>query len=202
MTKLTGNCDVDALYIPEGWWHQVDSDEFTIAVNYWWDGARAQLTSDPRMTSYFGRVIMEELIRQESQAFLKELRASSNASFQLENADVNAITAEMTATSSQATREWFILALEDVPRQRELQTHLATMLPDDWRVLLRDASVELAAVLTAFWDATVGDGEFQSVIFGALGGEEASIKHNLLSKRDVFQRNMSRRVCQSVFGIQ
>ncbi|XP_026412044.1 uncharacterized protein LOC113307808 isoform X1 [Papaver somniferum] len=26
----------DALFIPEGWLHQVDSDEVTIAVNIWW----------------------------------------------------------------------------------------------------------------------------------------------------------------------
>ncbi|KAF9682932.1 hypothetical protein SADUNF_Sadunf05G0159200 [Salix dunnii] len=26
----------DALFIPEGWFHQVDSGDFTIAVNFWW----------------------------------------------------------------------------------------------------------------------------------------------------------------------
>ena len=26
----------DALLIPEGWWHQVDSDPATLAVNFWW----------------------------------------------------------------------------------------------------------------------------------------------------------------------
>ncbi|CAL9172449.1 unnamed protein product [Musa hybrid cultivar] len=26
----------DALFIPEGWFHQVDSDDLTIAVNFWW----------------------------------------------------------------------------------------------------------------------------------------------------------------------
>jgi len=26
----------DALYIPTGWWHQVDSSSVTIAVNFWW----------------------------------------------------------------------------------------------------------------------------------------------------------------------
>jgi hypothetical protein len=25
----------DALFLPEGWWHQVDSDGTTIAVNFW-----------------------------------------------------------------------------------------------------------------------------------------------------------------------
>ncbi|KAF1880632.1 hypothetical protein Lal_00011691 [Lupinus albus] len=26
----------DALFIPEGWFHQVDSDDLTIAINFWW----------------------------------------------------------------------------------------------------------------------------------------------------------------------
>jgi hypothetical protein len=26
----------DALFIPEGWWHQVNSEAGTIAVNFWW----------------------------------------------------------------------------------------------------------------------------------------------------------------------
>lgn len=26
----------DAIYIPEGWWHQIDSADVTIAVNFWW----------------------------------------------------------------------------------------------------------------------------------------------------------------------
>ncbi|KAM0860340.1 hypothetical protein ACQ4PT_046617 [Festuca glaucescens] len=29
------NCG-DALFIPEGWYHQVDSDDLTIAINFWW----------------------------------------------------------------------------------------------------------------------------------------------------------------------
>lgn len=26
----------DAVFIPEGWWHQIDSSDITIAVNFWW----------------------------------------------------------------------------------------------------------------------------------------------------------------------
>jgi len=28
----------DALFIPEGWWHQIDSDSLTMAVSHWWGG--------------------------------------------------------------------------------------------------------------------------------------------------------------------
>ncbi|GIM01526.1 hypothetical protein Vretimale_6271, partial [Volvox reticuliferus] len=34
----------DALFLPEGWWHQVDSGpETTIAINYWWRSAHTEL---------------------------------------------------------------------------------------------------------------------------------------------------------------
>jgi Cupin-like domain len=26
----------DAVFIPEGWWHQIDSTDISIAVNFWW----------------------------------------------------------------------------------------------------------------------------------------------------------------------
>ena len=29
----------DAIFIPEGWWHQIDSAANTIAVNIWWHSA-------------------------------------------------------------------------------------------------------------------------------------------------------------------
>ena len=38
-TLLAGDC----LFIPEGWWHQVDSAKGTLAVNIWFDGFRAQM---------------------------------------------------------------------------------------------------------------------------------------------------------------
>ena len=30
-------CQGDAVHIPKHWWHEVESDESTIAVNFWWD---------------------------------------------------------------------------------------------------------------------------------------------------------------------
>ncbi|KAI3902869.1 hypothetical protein MKW92_039658 [Papaver armeniacum] len=47
----------DALFIPEGWLHQVDSDEVTIAVNIWWRSSI--MTSLPEhMDAYYLRIIL------------------------------------------------------------------------------------------------------------------------------------------------
>ena len=43
-TLLAGDC----LFIPEGWWHQVDSAKGTLAVNIWFDGVRAQMLPQQR----------------------------------------------------------------------------------------------------------------------------------------------------------
>ncbi|KAK3009166.1 hypothetical protein RJ639_014001 [Escallonia herrerae] len=50
----------DALFIPEGWFHQVDSDCVTIAVNFWW---RSIIMSDmlDHMDAYYLRRILKRL---------------------------------------------------------------------------------------------------------------------------------------------
>ncbi|EEF41362.1 Hypoxia-inducible factor 1 alpha inhibitor, putative [Ricinus communis] len=47
----------DALFIPEGWFHQVDSDDLTIAVNFWW---RSNIMSSmlEHMDAYYLRRIL------------------------------------------------------------------------------------------------------------------------------------------------
>ncbi|KAH9602751.1 hypothetical protein KSS87_023039 [Heliosperma pusillum] len=54
----------DALFIPEGWYHQVDSDELTIAVNFWW---QSNLLSSmlEHMDAYYLRRILRRLVDKE-----------------------------------------------------------------------------------------------------------------------------------------
>lgn len=50
----------DALYLPEGWWHQVDSGGVTVAVNFWWRSAfDARLGS--HMDVYYLRRLAQSL---------------------------------------------------------------------------------------------------------------------------------------------
>ncbi|KAM0889819.1 hypothetical protein ACQ4PT_027450 [Festuca glaucescens] len=50
------NCG-DALFIPEGWYHQVDSDDLTIAINFWWK-SRIMTEMLEHMDGYYLRRIM------------------------------------------------------------------------------------------------------------------------------------------------
>lgn len=37
----------DALFIPCGWWHQIDSPGTTIAVNFWWSAPACEAAQSP-----------------------------------------------------------------------------------------------------------------------------------------------------------
>ncbi|KAG5051793.1 hypothetical protein JHK87_003991 [Glycine soja] len=54
----------DALFIPEGWFHQADSDGLTIAINFWW---RSNIMSCmlEHMDAYYLRRILRRLIDKE-----------------------------------------------------------------------------------------------------------------------------------------
>lgn len=54
----------DALYIPEGWWHQVDSEPGTMAINYWFRGLGHALTSGPEeMKVYYLRCLGHSMLQ-------------------------------------------------------------------------------------------------------------------------------------------
>ncbi|KAL8138982.1 hypothetical protein V2J09_004983 [Rumex salicifolius] len=59
----------DALFIPEGWLHQVDSDDLTIAVNFWW---RSDIMSSmiDHMDAYYLRRLLRRLIDKEMSEIL------------------------------------------------------------------------------------------------------------------------------------
>ncbi|KAJ8547561.1 hypothetical protein K7X08_011147 [Anisodus acutangulus] len=59
----------DALFIPEGWFHQVDSEDLTIAVNFWW---RSTTISDmlEHMDAYYLRRILKRLTDKEMNKML------------------------------------------------------------------------------------------------------------------------------------
>ena len=50
----------DAVFIPEGWWHQIDSAAGTIAVNLWWRSAYDRLLGS-HMDSYYLRRALQSL---------------------------------------------------------------------------------------------------------------------------------------------
>lgn len=78
----------DAVFIPQGWWHQVQSDNDTLAINFWWDrdipfpGVECNSKSDlwdihcvdkrPSMHGYVFRRACESLLYDARLALLQE----------------------------------------------------------------------------------------------------------------------------------
>jgi len=54
--RVVLNCG-DVLFIPEGWYHQVDSDDLTIAINFWWK-SRIMTQMSEHMDAYYLRRIL------------------------------------------------------------------------------------------------------------------------------------------------
>ncbi|XP_077245410.1 2-oxoglutarate (2OG) and Fe(II)-dependent oxygenase superfamily protein isoform X2 [Tasmannia lanceolata] len=59
----------DALFIPEGWFHQVDSDDLTIAINFWWE-SNTMSSMLEHMDAYYLRIILRRLVEKEMNQML------------------------------------------------------------------------------------------------------------------------------------
>ncbi|KAL4169875.1 hypothetical protein KRP22_010786 [Phytophthora ramorum] len=189
----------DAVLIPEGWWHQVDSDEFTVAVNYWWNGVRDQLVEDPRMAPYYGRVMLEELVKQQCESRLSAVRSSAAAGTQSTFQDERRVVAAIVAANSQETRERIFLSL-DATTFVKAQRLLATDHAPCWRELLANASVDLVMVLADCWESDDFEVDLLGVLFGALESEEDAVKEQLVAKQAQFRRECAVEMYQSLFG--
>jgi len=60
----------DAIHIPEGWWHQIDSAAGTIAINIWWRSALNELLGS-HMDSYYLRRALQSLTETRKARLLK-----------------------------------------------------------------------------------------------------------------------------------
>ncbi|KAJ9547749.1 hypothetical protein OSB04_020292, partial [Centaurea solstitialis] len=52
----------DALFIPEGWFHQVDSESLTVAVNFWWRSEMMSGMSEHMDSYYLRRILKSSLL--------------------------------------------------------------------------------------------------------------------------------------------
>uniref|UniRef100_A0AAV1VM44 JmjC domain-containing protein n=1 Tax=Peronospora matthiolae TaxID=2874970 RepID=A0AAV1VM44_9STRA len=189
----------DALVIPEGWWHSVESDGFTIAVNYWWNGMREQLVADKRMVPYYARVMLEELVVQQCEERLLAFRSPSGAGIARKYDDECKAVAAILATTDQGCHEQVMLSLESRVFLKT-QEHLATNYVAEWRRLLANASVNLAAALVKCWESDdVGPGVL-GTLYGALGDEEESIKGLVATKHAQFLQDCASDMYRSYFG--
>jgi len=64
-----------ALFIPEGWYHEVESSPGTIGLNMWFEaGLRSKIIAEPRMLPFYIRVSLREVLSRELQQRLEKRR--------------------------------------------------------------------------------------------------------------------------------
>mmetsp|Transcript_64 Transcript_64/g.206 ORF Transcript_64/g.206 Transcript_64/m.206 type:complete len:507 (+) Transcript_64:176-1696(+) len=77
----------DALFIPEGWWHQVDSYGLCLAVNTWWESVFSTTYVDTHMASFYCRQIMTSLVEREKASLIARIKPyEMNASLAVDEA--------------------------------------------------------------------------------------------------------------------
>lgn len=59
------------LFIPEGYWHQVDSTGGTIAVNIWYESAVSDLLSDSHMSEFYLTRLLQSKTADKAQELLQ-----------------------------------------------------------------------------------------------------------------------------------
>lgn len=63
----------DALFLPEGWYHQVNSDAVTIAINFWWP-SKISLKLGTHMDAYLLRRLLANLLDCEKEQIVEDFR--------------------------------------------------------------------------------------------------------------------------------
>lgn len=66
----------DVLFIPEGWWHQVDSDSRTMAVNFWWTSNFSENLGRHTDAYYTRRLLGSLLVEEKSRRIVAVQPAS------------------------------------------------------------------------------------------------------------------------------
>ncbi|EQC38431.1 hypothetical protein SDRG_04140 [Saprolegnia diclina VS20] len=203
----------NALFIPEGWWHQVSSDPFTIAVNYWFDGLRPALVQHPHMQPYYARVLMEDMLtharKHALQVYLVHQRATLGMSLPFPDTSPTGMAAHVAA---HATTTPALLSLVPPSEIHCVCVALSTSFAQAWKLLLqKDARIEVLELLTEAWDDhdTIVDttqlaspGAYFEAIYAPFSpDEQEALQTHLLAAKEAFALRICHDILRSTFGL-
>ncbi|PWA62871.1 2-oxoglutarate (2OG) and Fe(II)-dependent oxygenase superfamily protein [Artemisia annua] len=151
----------DALFIPEGWFHQVDSESLTVAVNFWW---RSEMMSgmSEHMDSYYLRRILKRLTDKEMNQMLSKtsLGASNKPSYeQSDEHGCNVVANNIKVSGGNKLHDLEPYALKSLHElvslvhDRVNAADLSNQKPEPGRVKISELYyLEEDPVATIFWD--------------------------------------------------
>ena len=208
----------DALFIPEGWWHEVRSDAGTVALNFWFAGPVATLLADcPQVLPYVLRCCAHGL------AVCAAERAAGAAT----SADADAAKWDDAAFAAFMHRLHTALvptavdgtghkrgrddddndddALEatftgcSLADMQRLWPGYATRHADTFADVLLALSPQSAQRLLATWDSCA-DGAFFEELFRPCGSRTPAIRAHLVRQADAFVQAAASRTFHGVLG--
>ena len=179
------------LFIPEGWWHTVESAPGTVAVNVWWPGAVAELTlrvGEQRSPSvgvelYLARCALALAVdvARRNAADMKQEQVLGSG--RVMGGDVNL------ARLDDAERVAWLRAASWADHERLLPSYAARH-PDDWERTLVGVDPATAEIVLGTWERVCAPPSFFAAIMDEPLGEERStlVKSSLRAARDLFAR--------------
>eukprot|EP00656_Telonema_subtile_P040204 TRINITY_DN45269_c0_g1_i1.p1 TRINITY_DN45269_c0_g1~~TRINITY_DN45269_c0_g1_i1.p1 ORF type:complete len:424 (-),score=71.75 TRINITY_DN45269_c0_g1_i1:2-1273(-) len=182
----------DALFIPEGWWHQVESTASTVALNVWFCGLGHQLTQpssrfkDASLPYYIRALVLRGLTRSRKRMYRRMVRHARK--------DFRALHikgARVTGASSANT----LLRAMSVQAMLKALPDLATRAPKRWKRILREMDELTVEIVTTKWEEAeqlVGDDVMQPFYQKLFAQDHRGTRRNhMLDLREDFTRKMS-----------
>jgi Cupin-like domain len=150
-----------ALYIPEGWWHQVQSTAGTVAVNVWYKGTRAALLEQPSSSNSSGsdtsssgdsrqhylRCIVHSLLHERRAAAAAARRLKAEASAAATTASSSVV--DVMALSPAERTQWLRIATFE--QMRSALPVANAEHPAEWCSVLLNLDSETADAVTTVW---------------------------------------------------
>ena len=193
----------EALFIPEGWWHCVDSEPGTVAVNVWCPGMQAEACFDAEREEYLLRALLQRAAHRLRHNQLLSFNATAKAvaaSAAGSAADAAAAAAAAAATPPLHELEHHrledaVAALRGAEQLVELPRLVQTA-PGAWKSMLLGCRGATASQLTSQWEEMESQGHDLEAFYGAVldepfGESEARrVRHALLDKTEAFTRQL------------
>lgn len=184
-------CAGAGLFIPEGWWHTVESAPGTVAVNVWWPGAVAELTlrvgaqrsPNVGVELYLARCALAlavDVARSKAADMTREQVLGSSRAM---GGDINL------ARLDDAERISWLRAASWADHERLLPSYAARH-PDDWERTLVRADPATAEIVLGTWERACAPPSFFAAVMDEPLGEQRStlVKSSLRAARDLFAR--------------
>ena len=196
----------EALFIPEGWWHSVESSPATIAVNIWWEGLRAAVVDNEcegvaGVGVYLGRLCLQRQVQSTKERWLREAAAAEDAASWPQESDAAAEWLRASTTTTEQALAF--LRAAPLPLQVGAVGAVAELDAPRWRSLFGSIDALTAFSLTTAWESGALDEEEQKNYFSRIGTPlETGWERRLIELNESFGKRAMAHVLDIFYGFR